>query len=472
MSARPKGASILNLKLLGGIVLIVALVGVALSASLPSGNAKARTQPTVLVQRGNVTARVTGNGAIAAQGAVDLSFQTSGVVRRVLVTEGDAVQANEALAELDDRWLQAEVIAAQARLASARAKLSKTRQGATAQERAAAEAALASARAAHDYAIKDAATADLDLESARLTMDKAKVSVANAQAAYDRIGGTSNPGIGMTPQSMDLQNATLEYQNAVTRYQTQLKTGAANKSSKVESARSNVEKARSDLANLEVKAEDVAMDQASVDVAEQSLRQAQISLENATLKAPFEGVVTSVNVVTGSRTSSAPAAVRVMNANALHVDLKLSENDMVRVQLGQTVNLAADALQDWQADAKVSYIAPAAENTNGVVTYVARVSFTANEPLVRVGMTANVDIATARKNDVLIVPNTALLPKGNGHVLQVVGIDGNTGEVDVETGLTDGEFTEIIAGVSEGARVVALPSSGAPQAALGLPMPF
>ncbi len=61
------------------------------------------------------------------------------------------------------------------------------------------------------------------------------------------------------------------------------------------------------------------------------------------------------------------------------------------------------------------------------------------------------------------MPNSALLPKGSGHVVQVIGKDGKPSEVDVQTGLSDGSQTEIMSGLSEGMKIVALPGSTSPQ---------
>ncbi len=228
----------MNWKLVAGIVFVVLMIGVAVVIANPPANGRAKqTQQTVVVQRGNLTAIVTGNGAIAAESVVELSFQTSGTVKRVLVQEGDAVQVSQPLAELDDRALQADLISAQAKLTSAQAKLSKTKQGATTEQIASTQAAVTSTQAAYDKAVKQAEAANLDVASAKLTMDKAQVAVGTAQAAYDRIGGASNPMIAMTQQAKDLQNATLEYQNAITKYQSQLKTLETSNNSTIASAK-------------------------------------------------------------------------------------------------------------------------------------------------------------------------------------------------------------------------------------------
>jgi HlyD family secretion protein len=79
-------------------------------------------------------------------------------------------------------------------------------------------------------------------------------------------------------------------------------------------------------------------------------------------------------------------------------------------------------------------------------------------------MTANLTITTAKKDGVLLVPNTALLPKGAGHSVQVLNTDGKTSrEVDVQTGLTDGSQTEITSGLNEGDKVVTNPNTTKPK---------
>ncbi|MGF2075952.1 efflux RND transporter periplasmic adaptor subunit, partial [Enterococcus casseliflavus] len=80
----------------------------------------------------------------------------------------------------------------------------------------------------------------------------------------------------------------------------------------------------------------------------------------------------------------------LIDRSTLHVDMALSENDVARVQIGQPVTITIDALDDWAAQGKVSYIAPAATISNGVVTYPVRVSFPDGDARVKVGMTANI----------------------------------------------------------------------------------
>ena len=94
------------------------------------------------------------------------------------------------------------------------------------------------------------------------------------------------------------------------------------------------------------------------------------------------------------------------------------------------VDLTIDALKDWKEQGTVSYIAPAADSSNGVVTYAVRVSFPDSDDRVKVGMTANLMITTAKKDGVLLVPNSALLPKGKGPFPVIVNYSGYDPEIN------------------------------------------
>jgi HlyD family secretion protein len=202
---------------------------------------------------------------------------------------------------------------------------------------------------------------------------------------------------------------------------------------------------------------DVAIQQAAVTQAEQSLAQAKLRLENATLKAPFAGVISAVNIVVGQSTSG--IAVQLIDRDPLRIELSLSENDIVQVAVGDAVEITVDAIRDWQQTGTITAIAPVSDTSNGVVAYKAQIDFTDNDPRLLVGMTANLTIVTDQRENILIVPNSALLPKGTGRVVQVVGTDGQPQEVDVTIGISDGIVSEVLSGLEEGQEIIATPTS-------------
>jgi len=202
---------------------------------------------------------------------------------------------------------------------------------------------------------------------------------------------------------------------------------------------------------------DVTIQQAAVTQAEQSLAQAKLRLDNATLKAPFAGVISAVNIVVGQTTSG--IAIQLIDRDPLRIELSLSENDIVQVAVGDSVDITVDAIRDWQQTGTITAIAPASNTTSGVVGYSARVDFSDSDPRLLVGMTANLTIVTDQRENILIVPNSALLPKGTGRVVQVVGADGQPQEVDVTVGISDGIVSEVLSGLEEGQSIISTPTS-------------
>jgi HlyD family secretion protein len=236
----------------------------------------------------------------------------------------------------------------------------------------------------------------------------------------------------------------------------------------IAAAQAGLDQARANLAELTASAtaSDLRIQEAGVAQAEQSLAQAQLQLEQATLRAPFAGVVSAVTIVPGSVVSGG-GAVSLIDRDPLSVELKLSENDVAKVALGMPVTLRVEALRGTELAGEVSYVAPASETSGGVVTYAVRVDVADPGEAVKVGMTANLDIVYATSADALLVPSSALLPKGAGYIVQVPAADGGRQEVDVTVGLSDGANVEILSGLSEGQQIIAQPGqSEAPRGGL------
>ncbi len=445
---------------LGCLVLIVVAIGAVLVIGNLNKSATALTPPgTVVVTRGDLVASITGSGTIAAEQSLNLSFPNGGTVTQVLVKPGESVKPGQTLAQLDDRNLQIQLANAQAGLASAQARLIQAQQGnARPEEIAAAQAAVKSAQAAYDAALKSAGTSASQLVAGKAALKKAEVALAQAQAVFDTVAW--RPDIGMLPQSQTLQNATIDYNQAKANYEALVATAETDADSKVQSAMAQLEQAKTNLAKLTAPATetDLAIQKASVAQAEQTLKQAQLSLDAAILRAPFGGIMTTVSIIPGGQVGAGTTVATLIDRSTLHVDLRVNENDVVRVQTGHPVSLTIDSLSDWRTQGAVTYVAPASEVVNGVVTYAVRVSFPDTDSRVKVGMTTNLNIITARKEKVLLVPNSALLPKDAGRVVQLPGADGKPPrEVDVQIGLSDGVQTEIMSGLNEGDRILGAP---------------
>ncbi len=394
--------------------------------------------------------------AVLAQATLTLSQSQSRLDQAKLAYENaqqqEATQVAAAQADVDNAQTQIDellkgpkaedVAIAQSQVDQAQSSLDKLKAGGTPQDIASAQASLDQARA-NLQKMNEPATA-ADIKAAQAQVDQARIRLEKLQA-----GGTA-ADIAASQASLDQVRANLA------------QLTSASSEADIAAARSQVDQAQAQLDALSAPKSDtdLRIQQAAVDQALQNVRSAQLSYENATLKAPFAGIVTTVNIVPGSNASIAAAAVTIIDRSTLHVDVTLSENDVVQVAVGQQVNLSIDSLDNWQAAGKVTYIAPAATITNDVVTYAVRVSFPDDDPSVKVGMTADSEITTDEKRGVLLVPSTALLPNGANYVVEKLGsVVGTTDQVPVETGLSDDINTEITKGLSEGDQIIELPGS-------------
>lgn len=306
--------------------------------------------------------------------------------------------------------------------------------------------------------------AEANLQSSEAAVHQSQV--AFEQARQDEVTAIQQAETKVQDAQRQLNALRNPNPNEIARLEASVQQAQAS----INQARAGVDQANANLAKLSDTGTetDVSIQNASITQAEQSLKQAQLRVEQATLKAPFAGIVTSVNIVPGSVVSSATPVVTLIDRSQLHIDLRLSENDVARVALDQSVTMSIDALAEWDGKGTVSYISPAAESVNGVVTYRVQVAFPDDDQQVKIGMTANLSIITAVREQALLVPNTSLLPKGAGRVVQMLNADGTTREVDVQIGLSDGINTEILAGVVEGDAVVTNPNAQRTQQRSGL----
>jgi HlyD family secretion protein len=525
---------------IGALVVVIAGAGYGIYQSrIAATTSSTAKSTTVTVTRGDLTTTLSGSSNIAANNAVTLNFQSSGVVKDVLVAVGDPVKKGQILATLDDRELTYAADSAKAARDSATAKLDQLTKGtgretelssaqasvrsaekqlASAQEKLAAlqnpspdklsaqrlkvDQARTNLQTTRDNASATKTKAQIDLTKASETLVQmqSKFNVARYNWEYvlandrDPNGArgtisdvsknnyrdafvTAESNLRNAEQSVTAAQVTLdnaksaEIANVAQAEATladaelQLRTLQNPTASDITAAEASVEQANASLEQARTSldkivtpgtASDILMQQAAVTQAESSYQQALLRLENTTLIAPFDGTVSSVNAVTGQ--ASAGANVGLIDRTPLHIDLKLGETDVVNIKLDQKVDIVVDALPDWKATGAVTSIAPAADSSSGVVAYTARIDFTDDDPRVLVGMTATVDTITAQRTGVLLIPNSSILPKGTGRVVQVKNADGSTAEIDITIGLSDGLQTEVLTGLTEGQQIVAAPT--------------
>jgi len=410
-----------------------------------------------VVKRGAIAATVSATGSVAPEAEVTLTFESGGKVEKIFVEKGQTVKAGEPLARLETASLELQVAQAQATLALNEARLQQALKKADAEDIAAAEAELASAQANYEK-VKAGPTAE-ELIVAKADMEKAAIAVQKAQAEYDQVAWV--PGVSALPQAAALQQASIDYERAKANYE---KIARSPTESELKNAWAQVVQAQTRLDKLRKnpEPEEVAIAQAQVDQARAQLAEAQLKLKKAVITAPFDGVIASLGAKVGELVPAGTPVVVLVDTSSFHIDVKIDEVDISQVAVGQEVSITLDALPDTEIAGHVASIAPTATVDGGVVSYVVTVAIEPTDTPLRSGMSANTTITTARKENVLVVPNRYIqVDRENGKMyVEKLEQDGLTSRVEIQTGLRSEFDSEVVAGLEEGDTLVLRSLSG------------
>jgi len=395
-------------------------------------------------------------------------------VSKVNVEPGARVKKGDVLAELDASDLALQVAQQEQAYLIQQAAYSMTL---TPDPNAvtAAELQLVSAQAAYQVAQKKVAVNRTDqvavscynLDNVKQTYDDA-VNAYNALATNWRV--QVNGSLELSPQKAQLDRAKAAYDKAV--IECNLAKTSINDSS-VKSALAQVEQAKANLENLK-NPDERTTEKARIQLeqARLSLEQARRSLDDVKIIAPHDGVVTAVNAVIGAP-GSAAAMVLLADTSKYHIEVLIDETEVGQVQVGQKAEVTFDALPKAKATGTVSRIDPAGTINQGVVYYKTRIDLDpTTEPLL-IDMTANPRIIIDTHADVLAVPGGAVRadPQG-GYYVYVVDANGAPQRVDVTTGLTDGDLTEVAGELQRGQQVYLTEPTTQQQSGGAFRMPF
>jgi HlyD family secretion protein len=173
--------------------------------------------------------------------------------------------------------------------------------------------------------------------------------------------------------------------------------------------------------------------------------------------------VTKQDAKEGEIVAANVALVSLIAERSLEIEAFIPEVDVGKVGVGDIAEVTFDAYgQDEVFSVRVVRVEPAETVVEGVATYKTIFHFVDLEAVadgrVKSGMTANIEIETARQENVLLVPLRTLRGKNGGWVAFILNAKGEAVERPVTVGLRGTEGTvEITGGLSEGDRVMATP---------------
>lgn len=370
-----------------GLFLVALLAAIAVAVGGCGGSAPATPTPAVTASAVKASAKIIAEGKVVPAKSAALSFQTGGIVAQVPVALGDKVEAGKVLAQLDTRQLELQLAQSEANLAAAQAKLNQLKRGPTPEELAAAQQNVASAQAAYDSLVKPAPSEVVELKT---NVDKTKVLVDQATAAYDATGGDSNPYSGMLPQRAQVQAAWLDYQRALAAYDARMKPSNA----QMQQALAALASAKNLLAKLQPTADDLTAAQANVNAAQAGRDLIAEQVKNGKLTAPFAGTVTTMDLKSGEFVAPGAAVLRLADTSNFQVETTdLTELNIVNIREGDAVTVSFDAIPSMELAGKVKQIKGYGENRQGDIVYTLVITLDKQDERLRWNMTSKVTLA-------------------------------------------------------------------------------
>ena len=225
----------------------------------------------------------------------------------------------------------------------------------------------------------------------------------------------------------------------------------------IKTAESALAQTKSQLMQVSSSARDerITAQRAVVRQMEALVAQAQVAYDNMTIKSPFSGVVTAVHTEIGQIAGAGMPAVSVIANSNYELIVNISEVDIAEVSVGDTATVLFDAYDDVTFNAHVIHVATNATLVSGVPVFEVTLAFDTENEMIKDGLTAEIDITTAIREQVIAVPTRSIYEDTKGKFVRVVQTDNMLIEVPITTGLRGSNgLTEVLTGLMGGEKII------------------
>jgi multidrug resistance efflux pump len=338
---------------------------------------------------------LTASGFIEGE-EVTVAAETPGLIVEILAERGDQVQTGDLMVRLDDATLRSQRAEAEAALSAARADLARVQSGARTEDIAAARASLDEAQARRQGARQavlnardvisnpleieaqiDEARAQVDLAEQNVELQEADLEATKTQrSVYTDRGGDVAATWDLQVQAAQarLEKAEAQLQGAqaylgallaIRANPLTLEAELHQAEARYEMAETEVAQAEAKLAELEAgpTAEDVAVAEAQVRQAQAGIQLIDARLDQLTLEAPMDGIVSTRSAQEGETATAGKPLLTIANLDEVTLVIYIPENRIGQVNVGQEVQVTVDSFPERTFIGQVKNIAGEAEFT-------------------------------------------------------------------------------------------------------------
>lgn len=208
----------------------------------------------------------------------------------------------------------------------------------------------------------------------------------------------------------------------------------------------------------DLRPEEKTSEKLATEQAREAVRLLETQMRDRVLSAPFDGAVSRLDARVGEIATVNQSMVRIIRPGDFVVDARVPESDIAKVLMGMRARVTFDALRsDEVFSAEVVNIKPSSTVLQGVVAYIVTFRLLTVDQRLKEGMTVNLDVETAKRENVLILPFRALTKEAGKTYAEVrqddgsfvkkevtVGLEGDEGTVEIKSGLEEGDAVTIL----------------------------
>ena len=434
------------------IIVILAASSYAVYSVNSAGSAAATETPlqTAKARSGDIRVTVSGNGYSMAADRVDLGFQVGGVVAEINASVGQDVSAGDVLARLNDNSLRLQLATKELALQSL---ISQDALNSATIASLNAKDALSTSLATLQYLISR-------------TVYNSEFALLNAQTALEEMKSVNASAEDISTAEAALTQAQKSQNSALYYYRNEYIPSVL----KYEPDPQEISLARAQVRTAELAIEDANLyiqrlssqepcgDMTTVGTFTSQLNQAcldidlaQLSLDGTILVAPFNAIVSDLNMSVGEVVTSSP--VVTLETSEMVIQLYVEEADLPGIKAGLPVNITFDAYPDQSFSGVLERIDPQLAVIDGTpaVSIWSAVDFSDSDLVFLSGMTVEVEVVIGEAQNAVLVPSQALRELAPGsYAVFVVQADNSLKMTPVKVGLRDIANIQISSGLQAG----------------------
>ena len=472
---------------------------------------------TEVAARGSIEEIVKARGEVVSEKEFEFGFPFSGIVQKIYVRDGEKVKQGAQLMKLDTSDLEIEAKRLNSSIAQATLNLEKLKSGYTKEDLNIAAAKVDSAKVAEVSAIKTLQDANADAyaktdDSIRTKLDAMFINpknepqlsfpISDQQLSFDiqnlrksfiytldswkqeinsdtdieaksahsqenlKLMGQLTENLGralndLTPNdkisqmSIDAWRANISTARTTNNAAITTLSGAIEKYKAAESALS-VAKEEQTAKQAGTRSEDLEIAKLQIQETQSSRDAVLEKIKQSILIAPYDAIITKIHYNAGEIFSMGTPAITV-SLNAQKIQSNISELDIGKIkEESNSVRIVLDAFPDEEFFGKVTLIdaMPIVDGTDKYFRANIFFSVGTSTSRIRPGMSADVYIYTSKKENALIVSEISITKRDGKNYAQILDAEGKPREIEVKTGISDGDKIEVISGIKEGERVV------------------